>query len=74
MEHEQPPGHAVPALSAMTELQRRTFRLLQLKTHPCPALSRPPEAKPSHPPKDSDPPNPIANESPNSSSQGAKRE
>lgn len=44
LEHEQLPGHSIPALSAMTELQRRAFELLQLKPHPAPALSRPPEA------------------------------
>ena len=36
LEHEQLPGHANPALSAMTEL-------LRLKPDPAPALSRPPE-------------------------------
>ena len=74
LEHEQLPGHAIPALSAMTELQRRAFQLLQLKPHPAPAALRPPEAKPSHPPTVSDPPNPVERESPNSSSQSAKRQ
>ena len=65
LEHEQQPGHAIPALSAMTELQRRAFQLLQLKPHPALAQLRPPEAKPSHPPTVSDPPNPVESESPN---------
>ena len=41
LEHEKLPGRAIPALSAMTKLQRRAFQLLQLKPHPAPALSRP---------------------------------
>ena len=44
LEPEQLPGHAIPALSAMTELRRRAFRLPQLKPNSTPALSRPPEA------------------------------
>ena len=74
LEHEQLPGHAIPALSAMTELQRRAFQLLQLKPHPAPAVLRPPEAKPSLPPTVSDPPHPVESESLNSSSQSAKRQ
>ena len=74
LEHEQLPGHAIPTLSAMTEVRRRAFRRLRLKPHPAPALSRPPEAKPSHSPTVSEPPNSVASEPPNSSSKSAKHQ
>ena len=44
LEYESVPGYAVPTLSAMTDLQRRAFELLDLQLHPAPSLARPPAA------------------------------
>ena len=44
--YEQVPGHAIPSLSALTELQRRAFDLLGLKPHPAPSLASSSEAGP----------------------------
>ena len=42
--YEQVPGYAIPALSAMTPLQRKAFDLLGLKPDPAPSLTPPGEA------------------------------
>ena len=42
--YESVPGYAVPTLSAMTDLQRRAFKLLGLQPYPAPSLARPPAA------------------------------
>ena len=42
--YEQVPGYAIPALSAMTPLQRKAFDLLGLEPHPAPSLTPPGEA------------------------------
>ena len=39
--YEQVPGYAIPALSAMTPLQRKAFDLLGLEPHPAPPLAPP---------------------------------
>ena len=44
--YERVPGHAILALSPMTDLQRRTLDLLGLKSHPAPSLASPSEAGP----------------------------
>ena len=42
--YEQVPGYTIPALSAMTPLQRKAFDLLGLQPHPAPTLAPPAEA------------------------------
>ena len=39
--YEQVPGYAVPAMGAMTDLQRRAFEMLGLRPHPAPSLASP---------------------------------
>ena len=44
--YEQVSGHAILALSAMTNLRQRAFDQLGLKPHPAPSFANPSEADP----------------------------